>query len=133
MTMQRRQFHRLLTASVSAASFLSPVLVHAQAKTVLRAGDQKGGLRALLEAAGELKDKIVLVGTTAPGLQDLRTAPLVLGRLSAVNGEELRRSYSICAGVDDGELREVYHYRPAAGVAETGDDVALVIPYKSSA
>ena len=47
--MQRRQFHRLLTASVSAASFLSPVLVHAQAKTVLRAGDQKGGLRALLE------------------------------------------------------------------------------------
>ncbi len=54
--MQRRQFHRLLTASVSAASFLSPVLVHAQAKTVLRAGDQKGGLRALLEAAGELKD-----------------------------------------------------------------------------
>ncbi|AYM95427.1 sulfonate transport system substrate-binding protein [Acidovorax sp. 62] len=56
MTMQRRQFHRLLTASVSAASFLSPVLVHAQAKTVLRAGDQKGGLRALLEAAGELKD-----------------------------------------------------------------------------
>lgn len=30
--------------------------------------------------------------------------------------------------IDDGELREVYHYRPAAGVAETGDPVLLVMP-----
>lgn len=54
--MLRRHFHRLLTASVSATSLPSPLLVHAQTRTVLRAGDQKGGLRALLEAAGELKD-----------------------------------------------------------------------------
>ncbi|MDD2547495.1 MAG: ABC transporter substrate-binding protein [Burkholderiaceae bacterium] len=54
--MQRRHFSSLLTASVAAASFLSPVLTHAQGRTVLRAGDQKGGLQALLEAAGELKD-----------------------------------------------------------------------------
>jgi sulfonate transport system substrate-binding protein len=53
--MQRRQFHRLLSASV-ATICLSPVLAHAQARPLLRAGDQKGGLRALLDAAGELKN-----------------------------------------------------------------------------
>ena len=53
--MQRRQFHSLLSACV-AATFLSPVLAHAQPRPLLRAGDQKGGLRALLEAAGELKN-----------------------------------------------------------------------------
>ncbi len=30
--------------------------------------------------------------------------------------------------IDDGVLREVYHYRPAAGVPETGDPVLLVNP-----
>ena len=30
--------------------------------------------------------------------------------------------------IDDGVLREVYHYRPAADVAETGDPVLLVNP-----
>ncbi len=30
--------------------------------------------------------------------------------------------------IDDGELREVYHYRPAAGVTQTGDPVLLVTP-----
>lgn len=55
-TLQRRQFHRLMTASVAAASLFSPVLSHAQSRTVLRAGDQKGGLQALLDAAGELKN-----------------------------------------------------------------------------
>lgn len=55
MALQRRHFHRFMTASVAAASFLSPVLGHAQQRIALRAGDQKGGLRALLEAAGELK------------------------------------------------------------------------------
>jgi len=54
--MQRRHFHRLMTASVAAASFLSPVLSHAQPRVLLRAGDQKGGLQALLDAAGELKN-----------------------------------------------------------------------------
>lgn len=53
--MQRRQFHSLLSASV-AATFLSPVLSHAQTRPLLRAGDQKGGLHALLESAGELKN-----------------------------------------------------------------------------
>ncbi len=54
--MQRRHFHRLVSASVAAASFLSPLLSHAQPRPLLRAGDQKGGLRALLESAGELKN-----------------------------------------------------------------------------
>ena len=30
--------------------------------------------------------------------------------------------------IDDGELREVYHYRPVAGVPQTGDPVLLVTP-----
>src|SRR5688572_1065431 len=30
--------------------------------------------------------------------------------------------------IDDGELREVYHYRPVAGVPGTGDPVLLVMP-----
>ena len=54
--MQRRQFHQILTSAFTAAAFLSPVLVHAQPRVLLRAGDQKGGLQALLEAAGELKN-----------------------------------------------------------------------------
>jgi len=49
--MQRR--HLL---SALAATSLSPVLLHAQTRVLLRAGDQKGGLQALLDAAGELKD-----------------------------------------------------------------------------
>ena len=49
--MQRRTFQQFL----SAAAFLSPALGRTQTRTVVRAGDQKGGLRALLEAAGELK------------------------------------------------------------------------------
>jgi polyhydroxyalkanoate synthase len=35
--------------------------------------------------------------------------------------------------IDDGELREVYHYRPAADVAETGDPVLLVTPLAAPA
>ncbi|MEO6276086.1 MAG: ABC transporter substrate-binding protein [Rhodoferax sp.] len=50
--MQRRTFQQFL----SAAALLSPVLGHTQSRQVLRAGDQKGGLRALLDAAGELKN-----------------------------------------------------------------------------
>ncbi|MDR7376383.1 sulfonate transport system substrate-binding protein [Rhodoferax ferrireducens] len=49
--MQRRTFQQFL----SAVAFLSPALGHTQTRAVVRAGDQKGGLRALLEAAGELK------------------------------------------------------------------------------
>lgn len=55
--MQRRQFHRLIAASMAAASLAAPGWVRAQnTRLVLRAGDQKGGLKALLDAAGELKD-----------------------------------------------------------------------------
>lgn len=53
--MQRRQFNSLISAS-AAATFLPSGLLHAQARPLLRAGDQKGGLRALLEAAGELQN-----------------------------------------------------------------------------
>src|SRR3712207_3742118 len=35
--------------------------------------------------------------------------------------------------IDDGELREVYHYRPAKGVEETGDPVLLVTPLAAPA
>ena len=31
--------------------------------------------------------------------------------------------------IDEGVLREVYHYRPAAKVQETGDPVLLVTPW----
>jgi len=53
--MQRRQFHRLLSTSLAACT-LSPVIASAQPRPLLRAGDQKGGLRALLESADELKN-----------------------------------------------------------------------------
>ncbi|WP_442866841.1 ABC transporter substrate-binding protein [Acidovorax sp. NCPPB 4044] len=68
MTMQRRDFQRLwmtTACAAAAASLLSPALSHAQSgrspsagRTVLRAGDQKGGLRALLEASGELRQPL---------------------------------------------------------------------------
>ncbi len=35
--------------------------------------------------------------------------------------------------IDDGELREVYHYRPVAGVEPTGDPVLLVTPLAAPA
>ena len=35
--------------------------------------------------------------------------------------------------IDDGELREVYHYRPAAGVTESGDPILLVTPLAAPA
>ncbi|MGM9425263.1 ABC transporter substrate-binding protein [Hydrogenophaga sp. MI9] len=54
--MKRREFSRLLTTSVAAASVLAPAVLRAQPRVLLRAGDQKGGLQALLDAAGELKD-----------------------------------------------------------------------------
>ena len=51
--MKRRQFNAAIAASAAI-----PFSRHAaaQARTVLRAGDQKGGLRALLEAADELRN-----------------------------------------------------------------------------
>lgn len=54
--MLRRHFHRFLASSVASASFFSPGLGHTQQRLLLRAGDQKGGLQALLDAAGELND-----------------------------------------------------------------------------
>lgn len=54
--MQRRQFSSLLTSSLAATALGAPALLRAQPRVLLRAGDQKGGLQALLDAAGELKD-----------------------------------------------------------------------------
>ena len=62
----------------------------------------------VLAAAGNVAHT-VLYG----GLADLRPMPRTL--------------------VDDGELREVYHYRPAAGVTEHGDPVLLVTPLAAPA
>jgi polyhydroxyalkanoate synthase len=57
----------------------------------------------VVAAAGNVAHK-VLYG----GLADLRPMPRTL--------------------IDDGQLREVYHYRPAGTVKETGDPVLLVTP-----
>lgn len=54
MTTSRRQFLRQ-AATLAAPSILLPTAALAQARPVLKAGDQKGGLRALLEAADALK------------------------------------------------------------------------------
>lgn len=48
--MRRRHFHQLLGLGLGL-----PSLGRAESRTLLKAGDQKGGLRALLEAAGALK------------------------------------------------------------------------------
>lgn len=50
----RRQFVARTLAGAAAIALPTPFL-HAQTRPVLKAGDQKGGLRALLEAAGELE------------------------------------------------------------------------------
>ena len=57
----------------------------------------------VVSAAGNVAHK-VLYG----GLADLRSMPRTL--------------------IDEGTLREVYHYRPAAAVREQGDPVLLVMP-----
>ncbi|MEX0426876.1 alpha/beta fold hydrolase [Nocardioides sp. DS6] len=62
----------------------------------------------LRAAAGNVAHKI-LYG----GLADLRPMPRTL--------------------IDDGTLREVYHYRPLPGVAQTGDPVLLVTPLAAPA
>lgn len=57
--MKRRQFTHFIAAAAAAVSSLAaPGLAGAQTqqRVLLRAGDQKGGLHALLDAAGELKD-----------------------------------------------------------------------------
>lgn len=56
ITMKRRHFHHFLAASMTAATSFAPLLGHAQPRPLLRAGDQKGGLQALLDAAGELRN-----------------------------------------------------------------------------
>ncbi|HXH81272.1 alpha/beta fold hydrolase [Nocardioides sp.] len=62
----------------------------------------------LVSAATNVAHK-VLYG----GLADLRPMPRTL--------------------IDDGELREVYHYRPAARVVESGDPILLVTPLAAPA
>src|SRR5438093_1325611 len=49
----RRQFIAHTLASTATLA-LPAATLHAQSRPALKAGDQKGGLRALLEAAGEL-------------------------------------------------------------------------------
>jgi polyhydroxyalkanoate synthase len=62
----------------------------------------------VVAAAGNVAHK-VLYG----GLADLRPMPRTL--------------------IDDGELREVYHYRPVAGVRDHGDPVLMVTPLAAPA
>lgn len=59
MNPTRRHFLAHAGALATAATLtVAPAALRAQAgaRPLLRAGDQKGGLRALLEAAGELHD-----------------------------------------------------------------------------
>ncbi|MGJ7509481.1 CHASE2 domain-containing protein [Variovorax sp. GT1P44] len=57
-------------------------------------------------APGELKDKIVLVGSTAPGLEDLRSAPVG----AAYPGVEVHAN--IVSGLLDGRMPAVPDYAP---------------------
>lgn len=50
----RRRFITHTLAGATSLALPAPAL-HAQSRPVLKAGDQKGGLRALLEAAGSLE------------------------------------------------------------------------------
>ncbi|TPG24814.1 CHASE2 domain-containing protein [Variovorax guangxiensis] len=61
-------------------------------------------------APGELKDKIVLVGATAPGLQDLRATPVG----AAFPGVEVHAN--IISGLIDRRLPYVPDYAPGYGV-----------------
>ncbi|HDR9127638.1 TPA: ABC transporter substrate-binding protein [Burkholderia vietnamiensis] len=76
MNPNRRHF--LAQASALAATFgTAPAILHAQSGTrpLLRAGDQKGGLRALLEAAGELNgDAYDIAWTEFPAAAPLAEA-----------------------------------------------------------
>ncbi len=54
MTSSSHTSRRHFIAGTAAALIALPTL-HAQTRPVLKAGDQKGGLRALLEAAGGLE------------------------------------------------------------------------------
>ena len=54
--MKRREFSRFMSTSIATSAVLVPTLLRAQPRVQLRVGDQKGGLQALLDAAGELKD-----------------------------------------------------------------------------
>src|ERR687890_127780 len=62
----------------------------------------------VVSAAGNVAHMVVY-----GGLADLRPMPRTL--------------------IDEGNLREVYHYRPAAGVREAGDPVLLVTPLAAPA
>ena len=62
-------------------------------------------------AAGELKDKIVLVGATAPGLQDLRATPVG----AAFPGVEVHAN--VVSGLLDQRLLTVPDYAPGYEVA----------------
>lgn len=56
--------------------------------------------------AGELKDKIILVGSSAPGLEDLRSTPVG----AAFPGVEVHAN--IVSGLLDGRLKSVPDYAP---------------------
>lgn len=56
MSETRTPTRRRLLALGAAAALFAPALVRAAKRPELRAGDQKGNLHALLDAAGELKD-----------------------------------------------------------------------------
>ena len=62
-------------------------------------------------AAGELKGKIVLIGATAPGLQDLRATPVG----TAFPGVEIHAN--VVSGLLDGRLLAVPDYAPGYEVA----------------
>jgi adenylate cyclase len=80
-------------------------------------------------APGALKGRIALVGTTAPGLLDLRATPVD----GAFPGVEIHAN--LIAGMIDGSLRQTPKYTLGADIvvlALAGVAVALVIPLLSA-
>lgn len=79
--------------------------------------------------AGSLRDKVILVGTTAPGLQDLRVTPVG----EAYPGVEVHAN--LIAGLMDGHLPAIPDYAlgfDAVVLTLTGVCLALVLPLVSA-
>lgn len=101
-------------------------------------GGVKGGTFQYVSAAdilegrvpvGSLRDKVVLVGTTAPGLQDLRVTPVG----EAYPGVEVHAN--LIAGLMDGHLPAIPDYALGFDVVVltlTGLSLALILPVVSA-
>jgi len=117
----RRQF--LAQGTAVAAAVALPGVVSAQGRPVLKAGDQKGGLRALLEAAGGLEG----LGYDIQWSEFPAAAPLVWAALSVYYSTQANQ-LKVTARPEPGDARElcpVCHQAPVASVVRIGDKAGL--------